>query len=103
MRYNQTQHCPQRFTTPVPYSKTQEKYPCEQKKRYHLSLLPPADDDTHITLICPDTYTYPSLEEGRPFGTVGIRFDRILHQNKRNKSFQLSPSEVPSPKQKHGQ
>ena len=70
---------------------------------HYLKPLPPADDDTHIALNLHDTYTYPPLKEGRPLGGIGIHFDRILHQKKGQKSFQLPPSEVPSPKPKNGQ
>ena len=46
------------------------------------------------------TYANLPLEEGRPFGRVGIHLDGILHQKKGQKSFQLSPSEAPSPREK---
>ena len=67
---------------------------------HYLRPLPPADDDTHIALNLHDTYTYPPLKEGWPLGGGGIHFDRILHQKKCKKSFQLSPSEVPLSKRK---
>ena len=81
------------------YGKTKKDIPRVTKRTpHHLRLFPPADDDTHIALNLHDTYTYPPLEEGWPLGRVGIYFDCILHQKKGQKSFQLLPSEVPSPK-----
>ena len=62
------------------YGKTKKDIPRVTKRTPHyLRLFPPADNDTHIALNLHDTYTYPPLEEGRSFGRVGIRFDRVLH------------------------
>ena len=101
MRCNRTQRCPRPSITPMAYGKTKKSIPNVIKRtpRY-LMLLPPADDDTNIALNLHQTYTHPPLEEGGPFGRVGIHFDRILHQKKDHESFQLPPSKVPSPKQK---
>ena len=62
------------------YGKTKKSIPnvIKRTSRY-LMLLPPADDDTNIALNLHQTYTHPPLEEGGPFGRVGIHFDRILH------------------------
>ena len=80
------------------YGKTKKDTPCGcgKKNPRYLRLLPPADDDTHITLGLHDAYTNPPLEEGRPFGRAGIHFDRILHQKKCQESFQFPPSEESS-------
>ena len=59
-------------------------------------LLPPTEDDTDITLRMHNTHTHPLLQENRSFGGLGICFNRVLHQQEGEQSFQFLPGEVPS-------
>lgn len=76
---------------------TEDHSICEQKNEI---LLPPTDDDTDIAFRMHNTHTHPFLQESRSFGGLRIRFNRILHQQEGEQSFQFLLSEMPSQRRK---
>lgn len=65
----------------------------------YLTSLPPTDNNAHVAPGLHNSHAHPLLEETRSFRRLRVCLDRVLHQKKREQSFQLLLSEIPSRKQ----